>query len=66
MYYSIDVYGVVVYYLSLIICFYAQAGHGQANEVPKTFNPNASYVPNGHPSISYYYGGKVRCYDLSG
>lgn len=34
-----------------------KAGHGQANEVPKTFNPNASYVPNGHPSISYYYGG---------
>lgn len=43
-----------------------QSGRGPVNEVSKPFNPNANFVPNGQPSIGYYYGGKVSCYDLSG
>ncbi|WJX29552.1 hypothetical protein P8452_18182 [Trifolium repens] len=31
--------------------------NGPANDVPKPFNTNASFVPNGHPSTDYYYGG---------
>ncbi|CAL5185532.1 unnamed protein product [Lathyrus oleraceus] len=32
-------------------------GHGPANDGPKPFNPNASFVPHVHPSTAYYYGG---------
>ncbi|TKY46195.1 hypothetical protein E2542_SST28233 [Spatholobus suberectus] len=37
-----------------------KSGHGPANGVTKPFNLNASFIPNGHPSTAYYYGGYDR------
>ncbi|KAK7315602.1 hypothetical protein VNO77_34163 [Canavalia gladiata] len=37
-----------------------KSGHDPANGVAKPLNPNASFIPNGHPSTAYYYGGYDR------
>jgi hypothetical protein len=35
--------------------------NGTAKGAGKPYNPNPSFVPNGYPSTTYYYGGKVSC-----